>query len=138
MSNEQSSSHIKQISVVVALYRWLKIVGLNRLFFYYLNSLQFMVPDNNSKRSWKSSLTAISTVLLVASSAVAAAADVLPVTAGVSNSSLLWGTYRPNLYFGTRPRIPESVMTGLMWFDASDFQGFQRKWTSKCRGSMLY
>lgn len=81
-----------------------------------------MVPD--SKRSWKNSLTTVSTVLLLASSVVA---DVLPVTAGASNSSLLWGTYRPNLYFGTRPRIPESVMTGLMWFDASDFQGFQRK-----------
>lgn len=89
-----------------------------------------MVPDNNnnniSKRSWKSSLTAVSAVLLLASSVVTA--DVLPVTAGASNSSLLWGTYRPNLYFGTRPRIPESVMTGLMWFDASDFQGFQRKY----------
>ncbi|KAL0141009.1 mannosyl-oligosaccharide glucosidase CWH41/GLS1 [Mucor lusitanicus] len=85
-----------------------------------------MVPDNSSKRSWKSSLTAISAVLLIASSTVVSAADALPVTAGASNSSLLWGTYRPNLYFGTRPRIPESVMTGLMWFDASDFQGFQR------------
>lgn len=45
-----------------------------------------------------------------------------------SNSSLLWGTYRPNLYFGTRPRLPESLMTGLMWFDGSHFQGFQRKY----------
>ncbi|KAI7865401.1 glycoside hydrolase [Spinellus fusiger] len=43
-----------------------------------------------------------------------------------TNSSLLWGTYRPNLYFGTRPRLPESLMTGLMWFDASHYQGFQR------------
>ncbi|ORX53928.1 glycoside hydrolase [Hesseltinella vesiculosa] len=43
-----------------------------------------------------------------------------------TNSSLLWGTYRPNLYFGTRPRTPDSLMTGLMWFDASHFQGFQR------------
>lgn len=87
-----------------------------------------MVPD--SKHSWKNSLTAVSAVLLLASSVVA---DVLPVVAGTSNSSLLWGTYRPNLYFGTRPRIPESVMTGLMWFDASDFQGFQRKITKYSR-----
>ena len=43
-----------------------------------------------------------------------------------ANASLLWGTYRPNLYFGTRPRLPESVMTGMMWFDASHLQGFQR------------
>lgn len=54
----------------------------------------------------------------------AALASILPITA--SNSSLLWGTYRPNLYFGTRPRLPESVMTGLMWFDAANIQGIQR------------
>ncbi|ORX92341.1 glycoside hydrolase [Basidiobolus meristosporus CBS 931.73] len=42
-----------------------------------------------------------------------------------SNSSLLWGTYRPNLYFGTRPRIPESLATGLMWFGLEDFQSFR-------------
>ncbi|KAG1469294.1 hypothetical protein G6F56_003335 [Rhizopus delemar] len=52
--------------------------------------------------------------------------DILPSVASSANSSLLWGTYRPNLYFGTRPRLPESVMTGLMWFDGSDIQGFQR------------
>ena len=32
-----------------------------------------------------------------------------------SNGSLLWGPYRPNLYFGVRPRIPKSLLTGLMW-----------------------
>lgn len=52
-------------------------------------------------------------------------------TLASSNSSLLWGTYRPNLYFGTRPRLPESIMTGLMWFDANDLQGFQRKSTNE-------
>ncbi|KAJ2401509.1 Processing alpha glucosidase I [Coemansia sp. RSA 2559] len=31
-------------------------------------------------------------------------------------SDLLWGTYRPNLYFGTRPRLPNSLLSGLMWF----------------------
>lgn len=48
-----------------------------------------------------------------------------------ANDSLLWGTYRPNLYFGTRPRLPESLMTGLIWFDGSHFQGFQRLYTRK-------
>ncbi|KAI7893279.1 glycoside hydrolase [Mucor mucedo] len=72
---------------------------------------------------WTSSLTTIASVILVASTVVA---DILPASSNASNSSLLWGTYRPNLYFGTRPRIPESVMTGLMWFDASQFQGFQK------------
>lgn len=73
---------------------------------------------------WTSSLTAVASVVLIASTVVA---DILPASSNAANSSLLWGTYRPNLYFGTRPRIPESVMTGLMWFDASQFQGFQSK-----------
>jgi mannosyl-oligosaccharide glucosidase len=41
-----------------------------------------------------------------------------------SNESLLWGTYRPNLYFGLRPRLPATLLTGLMWFGAQDYQGF--------------
>ncbi|ODV94404.1 hypothetical protein PACTADRAFT_45070 [Pachysolen tannophilus NRRL Y-2460] len=40
-----------------------------------------------------------------------------------SNASLLWGPYRSNLYLGIRPRIPHSLMTGLMWFNADDYQG---------------
>ncbi|KAJ2491174.1 Processing alpha glucosidase I [Coemansia sp. RSA 2050] len=35
---------------------------------------------------------------------------------GDLNSELLWGTYRPNLYFGTRPRLANSLVSGLMWF----------------------
>jgi mannosyl-oligosaccharide glucosidase len=50
-----------------------------------------------------------------------------PVFDKAGNDSLLWGTYRPNLYFGTRPRIPESLMSGLLWFNGKDFQGFQSK-----------
>jgi hypothetical protein len=38
--------------------------------------------------------------------------------------SLFWGTYRPNLYFGLKPRVPQSLMTGLMWFNTMDFQAF--------------
>jgi mannosyl-oligosaccharide glucosidase len=40
-------------------------------------------------------------------------AEPLPVPA--SNASLLWGPYRPNLYMGIRPRVPESLFMGLMW-----------------------
>ncbi|RCI06676.1 Processing alpha glucosidase I [Rhizopus stolonifer] len=72
---------------------------------------------------WAGSLAKVSALALMVSSV---AADIMPGTASASNSSLLWGTYRPNLYFGTRPRLPESLMTGLMWFDANNFQGFQR------------
>ncbi|KAF5376548.1 hypothetical protein D9757_008280 [Collybiopsis confluens] len=41
--------------------------------------------------------------------------------ASSSNDTLLWGPYRPNLYFGIRPRIPQSLMTGLMWFGTQDY-----------------
>jgi hypothetical protein len=54
-----------------------------------------------------------------------------------SNQSLLWGPYRPNLYFGIRPRIPRSLMGGLMWAKVDNYQDVQhskfiRNWnTSK-------
>jgi mannosyl-oligosaccharide glucosidase len=38
------------------------------------------------------------------------------------SQSLLWGPYRPNLYFGLRPRIPQSLMTGLMWFGTQNYE----------------
>jgi mannosyl-oligosaccharide glucosidase len=42
-----------------------------------------------------------------------------------SNQSLLWGPYRPNLYFGVRPRIPKSLMGGLMWAKVDNYQDVQ-------------
>jgi mannosyl-oligosaccharide glucosidase len=42
-----------------------------------------------------------------------------------SNDSLLWGPYRPNLYFGVRPRIPKSLMGGLLWTRVEDYEGVQ-------------
>jgi mannosyl-oligosaccharide glucosidase len=50
-------------------------------------------------------------------------------TARQQNESLLWGPYRPNLYFGVRPRIPKSFMGGLMWSTVDNFQDVQN---SKC------
>lgn len=51
--------------------------------------------------------------------------EVLKENAKVSNESLLWGPYRPNLYFGVRPRIPKSLLTGLLWAKVDSFQGVQ-------------
>lgn len=42
-----------------------------------------------------------------------------------ANSSLLWGPYRSNLYVGIRPRIPDSLMTGLMWTNVNNYENFQ-------------
>lgn len=44
-----------------------------------------------------------------------------------ADQSLLWGTYRPGLYFGLKPRLANSLMTGLMWYGANDYTGFERK-----------
>ncbi|KAJ1961572.1 Processing alpha glucosidase I [Dispira parvispora] len=40
-----------------------------------------------------------------------------------SQSTPLWGTFRPNIYFGVRPRLPQSLSTGLMWYSLSSFEG---------------
>ncbi|KAF7322776.1 Mannosyl-oligosaccharide glucosidase [Mycena chlorophos] len=52
----------------------------------------------------------------------------LPLAAAAqgANDTLLWGAYRPNLYFGLRPRIPQSLMTGLMWFGTQDYNSISK------------
>ena len=52
------------------------------------------------------------------------------VISQTTNDTLLWGAYRPNLYFGLRPRIPQSLMTGLMWYGTQDYQSISSEWTS--------
>jgi mannosyl-oligosaccharide glucosidase len=39
-----------------------------------------------------------------------------------NDDSLLWGPYRPNLYFGMRPRVPKSFSFGLMWTSVANGQ----------------
>lgn len=54
--------------------------------------------------------------------------------ARANNESLLWGPYKPNLYFGVQPRIPNSLSAGLMWAKVEDYAGVQE---SKYPGSNL-
>ncbi|KAF2397248.1 mannosyl-oligosaccharide glucosidase [Trichodelitschia bisporula] len=49
-----------------------------------------------------------------------------------SNQSLLWGPYRPNLYFGVRPRIPDSLSMGLLWARVEDYQSVQHNFRHTC------
>ncbi|KAF2267600.1 glycoside hydrolase [Lojkania enalia] len=49
-----------------------------------------------------------------------------------SNESLLWGPYRPNLYFGVRPRIPKSLMGGLLWTRVEDYASVQNNFRHTC------
>jgi mannosyl-oligosaccharide glucosidase len=51
-------------------------------------------------------------------------AQLLTAISAASNASLLWGPYRSNLYFGVRPRLPNSLLTGLLWSNVDDFQSF--------------
>jgi len=63
---------------------------------------------------------------------------ILPLAPSVlsqtTNDTLLWGAYRPNLYFGLRPRIPQSLMTGLMWYGTQDYQSIG----SECTSSLAF
>lgn len=45
--------------------------------------------------------------------------------ARANNQSLLWGPYKPNLYFGVHPRHPKSLFAGLMWAKVDDFRKVQ-------------
>ncbi|KAK7750609.1 Processing alpha glucosidase I [Diatrype stigma] len=38
-----------------------------------------------------------------------------------NNQSLFWGPYRPNLYFGVRPRVPKSLITALLWAKVDNY-----------------
>ncbi|PGH09954.1 hypothetical protein AJ79_05570 [Helicocarpus griseus UAMH5409] len=68
--------------------------------------------------------------------ASAAASDDVPILAKevgrASNESLLWGPYRPNLYFGLRPRIPKSLVMGLMWAKLDDYGTAQQNFRHTC------
>ncbi|OTB07737.1 glycoside hydrolase family 63 protein [Hypoxylon sp. CI-4A] len=50
----------------------------------------------------------------------------------LNNQSLLWGPYRPNLYFGVRPRIPKSVTTGLLWAKVDNYADVQNSFRYTC------
>ncbi|KAL1987153.1 hypothetical protein VTN96DRAFT_4759 [Rasamsonia emersonii] len=52
--------------------------------------------------------------------------------ARANNQSLLWGPYKPNLYFGVRPRHPKSLFAGLMWAKVDDFRTVQENFRHTC------
>ncbi|CAK7566684.1 MAG: Processing alpha glucosidase I [Sporothrix epigloea] len=74
---------------------------------------------------------AISASLAVAGFTVGGAAQagdesiLFSETARMNNESLLWGPYRPNVYFGVRPRIPQSLVAGLMWGRSDTYTDLQ-------------
>lgn len=81
-------------------------------------------------------LTALLSLLVVGNALIGGAhADVQDESilngemARLNNQSLLWGPYRPNLYFGVRPRLPKSIQTALMWAKVDNYNDVQN---SRC------
>ncbi|CAO2658591.1 Nn.00g063140.m01.CDS01 [Neocucurbitaria sp. VM-36] len=64
----------------------------------------------------------------------AALLDTLPS----NNASLLWGPYRPNLYMGIRPRVPDSLIAGLMWAKLEDVERKLRHTVDMSEGMAKY
>ncbi|KAI1375238.1 glycoside hydrolase family 63 protein [Hypoxylon crocopeplum] len=87
----------------------------------------------------RSQLTALLSFLLVALFAVSLCdaqdegESVLNAEIGrLNNQSLFWGPYRPNLYFGIRPRIPKSLTTGLLWAKVDNYVEVQDSFRYTC------
>ncbi|KAF7571971.1 glucosidase I [Pyrenophora tritici-repentis] len=55
-----------------------------------------------------------------------------------SSDSLLWGPYRPNVYLGLRPRVPKSVLAGLMWGKLEDVEKTLRHNVNQSEGMARY
>ena len=64
-------------------------------------------------------LASVAALALGASAAGDGAKDV----SKQSDQSLFWGPYKPNLYFGVRPRVPQGLWTGLIWGGVNTFEG---------------
>lgn len=54
------------------------------------------------------------------------------VSATTTNDTLLWGPYRPNLYFGVRPRLHKSLTTGLLWANTDSYASAQTNFRHTC------
>ncbi|KAF8471981.1 glycoside hydrolase [Kalaharituber pfeilii] len=49
-----------------------------------------------------------------------------------NNETLLWGPYRPQVYFGVKPRLPDSFIGGLMWAGVDNFFGIRDQFRHTC------
>ncbi|KAI8625414.1 glycoside hydrolase family 63 protein [Xylariaceae sp. FL1651] len=73
-----------------------------------------------------SQLTAWLSLSLLTSATPAENESVLHSEIGrLNNQSLLWGPYRPNLYFGIRPRVPYGITTSLLWVKVDNYVDVQ-------------
>lgn len=89
--------------------------------------------------SWKILVFALAAQFLVLlTAAITHDQEVLTENSKLSNDSLLWGPYRPNLYFGVKPRLPKSLLTGLMWAKVDEYQSVQESKQQEDRFIMFH
>lgn len=77
---------------------------------------------------WNSRALALPGFFLLSCFVIAQDQKILADVAKTSNESLLWGPYRPNLYFGVKPRIAKSLSTGLLWSKVDDYKVQESTW----------
>ncbi|PHH67632.1 hypothetical protein CDD80_684 [Ophiocordyceps camponoti-rufipedis] len=74
-------------------------------------------------------------LLAAAASLVSGSGDESVLAAEINrlnNQSLFWGPYKPNLYFGVRPRVPQALWTGLMWGRMENFEDIKDGFRYTC------
>ncbi|KAF4120803.1 mannosyl-oligosaccharide glucosidase [Geosmithia morbida] len=59
-------------------------------------------------------------------------------TERLNNQSLFWGPYKPNLYFGSRPRVPNGLWTALMWGGVETYQQVPDKFRFTCEQGEIH
>ncbi|KOS21346.1 putative mannosyl-oligosaccharide glucosidase [Escovopsis weberi] len=80
-------------------------------------------------------LAAAAMALLAHGAAAAQGEGVADEIGRLNNDSLLWGPYKSNLYFGVRPRLAQSLWTGLMWSRMDDYADLQNRFRYTCEQS---
>ncbi|KAL7974608.1 glycoside hydrolase family 63 protein [Trichoderma sp. SZMC 28014] len=77
-------------------------------------------------------LLASAAALVAGASAIGDESILINEIGRLNNQSLLWGPYKPNLYFGVRPRLPQGLWTGLMWGRAEGYMDIQQLFRYTC------
>ncbi|SPO00786.1 related to ER glucosidase I [Cephalotrichum gorgonifer] len=52
--------------------------------------------------------------------------------AQANNQSMLWGPYKPNVYFGVRPRVAEGLWSSLMWANLNTYDKINKAFRYTC------
>lgn len=84
------------------------------------------------KQTWNAFMQPIFLVFFIWTSLGHAAIQEPLESSTSTNGSLLWGPYRPNLYFGVRPRLPNSLLAGLLWAKVDSFASAQTNFRHTC------